>query len=136
MASSQGLIHGRTYRKELENPAWWQKLLGIKYEPGHYFEMAHLDRGAALYAFDAFIADPGDFSIEASFGGKMEFHARRGDSLITIECWFFDSNLDQVDLSASSARKLVEFLYTHSSEAEVIRFLAAEGAKTSPEHIA
>jgi len=129
MANSQGLIHGRAYRKELQNPTWWQKLLGIKHEPGHY-------RDAALRAFDAFVADPRDFSIEAPFGGKMKFHARRGDNLVTIECWFFDSNLDQIDLSASSARKLIEFLYINCSEAEVVRFLAAEGAKTSPEQIA
>ena len=106
-SNSRGLVHGRSFRQPLEKPAWWQRLLGIRYRPGSYFEMEAVDEATALRALDDALDDDGHFSIVADGGGKMNFHSTKGKRDVWIDCWFFDSDLDEIVITRDGAFRLV-----------------------------
>ena len=125
-------IHGRAYRRPLPSRTWWQRLLGIRYERGTFLEMASLDKDTALQAFAEAIAGSGVFSIEAGFGGTMEFHPIVPSREIWVDCWFFDANLSEFSISRDGAEHLINLLFTECTEHDVLRLLETSNATVVP----
>ena len=135
-SNSKGRVHGRSFRRPLEKPTWWQRLLGIQYERGSYFQMEPVDEGTAVRALDGALADSGCFSIEGDFGGTMEFYLRKKQRDVWIDCWFFDSGLSEVVISREGAPRLVQLLFATSDERAVLSWLRKEGATLVPAELA
>ena len=111
-------------------------MLGIRYERGSYFEMEPVDEATALQALDDALAADGEFSIMSDFGAKMDFYLRKDKGDIWVDCWFFDSELDEVVISREGALRLVQLLYTSAPEREVLSWLKQEGATLVPAEVA
>jgi hypothetical protein len=125
-------IYGRSYRRPLPSRTWWQRLLGIRYERGTFLEMASLDKDTALQAFEEAMAGRGVFSIEASFGGTLEFHPIVRSQEIWVDCWFFDANLSEFSISRDGAEHLISLLFTDCAEHDVLRLLGTSNANVVP----
>ena len=134
-SDSHGWVFGQSFRRPLEKRTWWQRLLGIQDEPGTYFRLEHVEEATALHALDSALDGDGCFCIESGFDSKMDFYRRRQRD-VWIDCWFFESQLDEVVISREGARRLVQILFTSASEREVLDWLNSEGAILDPADVA
>lgn len=116
------VLHGRAYRKPLENPNFFEQLLGKRYHDGTFYELDKLDLQEALASFREFLKAPGDFKIECRDGNSIDFAYAPDRNLVGLDCWL-DADLDTAVVSVEDAERVLAFIYEDSSDQAIAELI-------------
>lgn len=128
--TKKGLVHGHVERAPEKPVPMWQRLFGL-HRQGSLTVFDAVDASTALEAFDRFLASPKAFSVESAEHMVIDFYASKWFADVTLDVWFYDSDLSVATVAKPVARKVLLKVFSDVTDAKLADFIRQHATSLS-----